>query len=151
MGKGGSCHVIWKKKEKCTQKPWNRKEGLGSRVLWSQALHSISRLQQQHVKSDQTRTKQKLGKLESFIKLYSFCRSFVSVDFGLPVCWTRLPSSDTVCATWSLIGGGRRLQCEGARGEKADPSEWRKQSAKVLTWISRQKEVTMSVGTYFSI
>lgn len=53
-----------------------------------------------------------VGKAQKFHQTVLFL-PFISVYFGLPVYWKRLPASGTVCASWRLIvgeGGGESVE-----------------------------------------
>lgn len=60
---------------------------------------------QQHVGLRPDLDQRDVGKAQKFHHTVLF-PPFISVYFGLPVCWSRLPASGTVRAPWRLIWGG---------------------------------------------
>lgn len=104
MGKGGKLSCDLEKKRNVYTKAMKeeRRFRVACFVIAGSLFHQHTAAAHE-VRPNQDKTK--VG--ETFVWFHQtvLFLSFVSVDFGLPVCWTRFPSSDTVRTAWSLIRG----------------------------------------------
>lgn len=101
--KGGSCHVIWGERKKRKVGTNATKEEKRFRV--TRFVVALVCRPQQHVGLRPDLDQRNVGKAQKFHQTVLFL-PFISVYFGLPVYWRRLPASGTVRAPWRLIVGG---------------------------------------------